>query len=305
VYLFVTVYQLSLKGVLYANIFSMTISVIYIFFSIKKYLIFNFNINLFKKVLHYGLPLMPAGIMLWASMQLDRYYILYFLDEYLLGIYGFSLSIAMIPLLLKAAFKNAIDPFIMKVFHRETLKTKKYISSYFTLSLYIFGFLFLFLSIFAHEIVSLMGGSKYLESIPYIPWLLLIASITTFNQYFIYGLNFKKTNKLILRGLIYMLIINVILVYALIDMFSIYGVILANLIANILYTMYLYKKSNELYPIEHNFSINITIIISVLGVFLLNYIYFKEGYILKILCLLIFFILNIKVYKVFRGLLHE
>jgi O-antigen/teichoic acid export membrane protein len=305
VYLFVVVYQLSLQGALYANIFSMTMSVMYIFFSIKKYLIFNFNIKLFKKVLHYGLPLMPAGIMLWASMQLDRYYILFFLDEYLLGIYGFSLSIAMIPLLLKAAFKNAIDPFIMKAFHREALKTKKYISSYFTLSLFIFGFLFLFLSIFAHEIVLLVGGLKYLESIPYIPWLLLIASITTLNQYFVYGLNFTKTNKLILRGLIYMLIINVILAYVLIGIFNIYGVILANLIANISYTIYLYKKSNELYPIEHNFSMNVTIVISVLGGGILNYFYFQEAYIMKTLCLLIFFILNIKVYKVFRGLLYE
>ncbi len=294
IYLFVIMLSQSLEGVIYANILAVMISIIFIFTFIKKYLSINFNISLLKKVLIYGLPLMPAGAVLWASMQLDRYFILYFIDEYSLGIYAFALAVVMIPLFLKTAVKSAIDPFIMKSFHGSPDKTKKIISNYFTLSLLVFSFIFLFLSFFSHEIVMIMGGIKYLESTPYIPWLLLIASLTACNQYFIYGINFSKRNVFILKGLIYMLFINVLLMFALIKSIDIYGVIVANFIANIFYTLYLYKKSNKLYSIDYHTKKNTFIIASTLIIFTLNFYIFPESYIFKIISLLFYIIINMR-----------
>lgn len=292
IYLFVIMLSQSLEGVIYANILSLMTTIIFIFIFIKKYLSLTFNISLLKKVLIYGLPLMPSGAVLWASMQLDRYFILYFMDEYSLGIYAFSLAIVMIPLFLKTAVKSAIDPFIMKSFHTGPNKTKEIISNYFTLSLLVFSFVFLFLSLFSHEIVMLMGGVKYLEAIPYIPWLLLIANLTVCNQYFIYGINFSKRNIFILKGLIYMLFINVLFMFALINSLGVYGVIVANFIANLFYTLYLYKTSKKLYSIDYHAKKNIFIIVSMLIIFTLNFYMFPESYVLKILSLLFYIIIN-------------
>ncbi len=305
IYVVVVMFLLGLEGIIYANILALMVSIMLVYLFINKYLVFNFNISLLKKVMIYGLPLMPAGVILWGSMQLDRYFILYFFDKYSLGIYAFALAVVMIPLFLKTAVKSAIDPFIMKSFHSSSDKTSRYISSYFTLSLFVFSFLLLFLSAFSQEIVVLIGGDKYLESTPYIPWLLLIASLTSLNQYFIYGLNFSKRNVFILKGLIYMLFINVILMLVLIQYFEIYGVIMANFLANLCYTFYLYGKSNNLYPIEYYFKNNTLILISALIIFLLNLFLFQESYLLKTLALLVFIIINMRIYIIIRDLLYD
>lgn len=305
IYFFVVVQLLALEGILYANIFAITIAVIFICFFTSKYFTFKFSANLLKKVLAYGLPLMPAGLVLWASMQLDRYFILYFLDKYSLGIYAFALAIVMVPLFLKTAVKSAIDPFIMKKFHDKSTNTARYIADYFTLSLFVFSSLFLFLSIFSQDVVMLIGGEKYLQSTPYIPWLLLIACLTTCNQYFVYGINFTKKNGFIFKGLIYMLIINVIMIFILIDLFDVYGVIIASFFANLFYSLYLYKNSNSLYPIEYFLKKNIFIVVSAMVIFLLNWVLFPEGYLFKVLSLLLFVILNMHIYKILRNLLHE
>lgn len=294
VYFFVVYYSLSLSGVIYANIVTLLITILFMYRFIRQFVSWSFNINLLKKVLVYGLPLMPSGALFWASMQLDRYFILYFLDEYTLGIYSFALAVVMIPLFLKTAVKSAIDPFIMKCFHKNAENAKLIISNYFTLSLLVFCFLFLFLSFFSYEVVIFMGGDKYLDSISYIPWLLLISTITVCNQYFVYGINFAKRNGYILKGLIYMLLINVLLMVLLIELLSVYGVLLANLIANVFYTIYLAWQSNKLYRIEHHKLRNIGILLSTLIVFIANFCVFPESYIFKFVALLVFVGSNIK-----------
>ncbi len=294
VYLFVVFYSLSLSGVIYANLVTLFITILFMYFFIRQFVSWSFNINLLKKVLAYGLPLMPSGALLWASMQLDRYFILYFLDEYALGIYSFALAVVMVPLFLKTAVKSAIDPFIMKCFHKNAESAKLIISNYFTLSLLVFSFLFLFLSLFSHEVVMFMGGAKYLESTSYIPWLLLISTITVCNQYFVYGINFAKRNGYILKGLLYMFFINVLLMVFLIEFLSIYGVLAANLIANIFYTIYLAWQSNKLYRIEHHKWRNLGIFLSTLIVFISNFYVFPESYIFKFITLLVFVCFNMK-----------
>lgn len=303
VYIFLVVFAYSLQGVMFSYIASLFISIIFVYPHVKSYLSANFSINLLKKILVYGLPLMPSGALLWASMQLDRYFILYFLDEYSLGIYSFSLAIVMIPLFLKTAVKSAIDPFIMKSFHNDPVKTKEKISSYFSLNLFIFCFLLLFLSLFSHDIVMLMGGDKYLDSIPYIPWLLLITCLTTCNQYFIYGINFSKKNVYILKGLVSMLSINVTLMFLFIKEFNIYGVIYSNLIANLIYTFYLYVKSNKLYSIKYEKTKNIVTLVSTLLIFTVNFFVLEVGYIAKILLLIMYVIINFP--TILRGMLHD
>ncbi len=288
VYLFVVIYSLSLKGVIYANIVALLITILFTFLFIKQFVGLSFSVKLLKKVLAYGLPLMPSGALLWASMQLDRYFILYFLDEFTLGIYSFALAVVMIPLFLKNAVKSAIDPFIMKSFHTNSESCKVIISNYFTLSLLVFCFIFLVLSLFSQDVVLIMGGEKYIDSTSYIPWLLVTTTLTVCNQYFVYGINFSNKNGYILSGLVQMLLINAIFMFMLIDVLHVYGVLVSNFIANLYYTIYLVKKSQKLYRVEHHIKINCSVIISTIIVFLLNFYVFPENYTVKCLTVLIF-----------------
>ncbi|BDY04071.1 oligosaccharide flippase family protein [Ferrimonas sp. YFM] len=305
IYLLVVAFSQSLEGIIYANIITLILSIVFTYFFIKKYLGMRFSTKLLKKVLIYGLPLMPSGALLWASMQLDRYFILYFLDDLSLGIYSFAIAIVMIPMFLKTAVKSAIDPFIMKSFHKDAVKTKKVISNYFSLNLLVFSFLFLLLSLFSHEIVLLMGGVKYLDSVPYIPWLVLITCLTTCNQYFIYGLNFSKRNAFILKGLIYMLVINVLLMFFFIRGFGINGVIAASFIANAFYTLYIYNKSNSLYQVSYQTKKNTLIVASALLLFSVNHFIFPDDYFLKFVSLFLFIAVNIRKPVISRDALHD
>jgi hypothetical protein len=70
--------------------------------------------------------------------------------------------------------------------------------------------------------------------------------------------------------------------------------IVANFIANMFYSLYLYRESNKLYSIDYYTKKNTIIIASMLTIFTLNFYIFSESYILKIISLLLYIIINMR-----------
>ena len=264
VYLLLSEYKMKIEGIIFANIFSLIFPVLLFYYYNRSLIIFRFSRNLFRELFIYGFALVPVGLIFWGSSQMDRYFILYYFDEYTLGIYGFAISIALLPNLLKSAIKGALDPYVMKAYHKKNKPVDKLLTSFFTANLIVFSFVFLFLSLFSKELVLFFGNENYQHSFEYIPFLTLIVFISSVNQFFIYGINFKNKNNRILKYLTISFITNLILSFLLVQVISVMGLILANIISNILYSYLLYQKSYKLYPVnffqkEQFFSFSISI----------------------------------------------
>jgi len=303
VYLFVDKFQNGLDGAINSNLISYVLSMILILYiNIKKIKLY-FSFTFLIKLLSFGVPFILSSLILWASTQSDRYFLMYFKDDYILGIYGFSLSIASIFILIKTSIKNAVDPYIMKLHHCREKKLKRIISNLYTVSLFLFSFMFLITSFFMEDITLLVGGDKFIDSAAYTPYVILIVLITTVNQYFIYGINFNYRNKLIAKYLIYSLIVNLILSVILINILEVAGIILANIISSIVYSYFLYRESNKLYPIEYLRFDNLKIVFSVLILFFVNFKYISyNDHLSHALLILLFFLINKKVYLNFKSI---
>ena len=303
VYLFVDKFQNGFDGAIDSNLISYVFSMILILYiNIKKIKLY-FSFTLLLKLLSFGAPFILSSLILWASTQSDRYFLMYFKDDYILGIYGFSLSIASIFILIKTSIKNAIDPYIMKLHHYREKKLKRIISELYTVSLFLFSFMFLIASFFMKDITLLIGGDKFTDSIIYTPYVILIVLITTVNQYFIYGINFNHRNSLVLKCLIYSLIINLILSVILIKIWGVAGIILANVISSIIYSYLLYRESNKLYPIEYLKLDNLRIVFSALIVFGIDITYLSNNeYVSHIVIILMFLLINQRVYFNFKSI---
>ena len=303
VYLFVDKFQNGLDGAINSNLISYVLSMILILYiNIKKIKLY-FSFTFLIKLLSFGAPFILSSLILWASTQSDRYFLMYFKDDYILGIYGFSLSIASIFILIKTSIKNAIDPYIMKLHHYREKKLKRIISELYTVSLFLFSFMFLIASFFMKDITLLIGGDKFTDSIIYTPYVILIVLITTVNQYFIYGINFNHRNSLVLKYLIYSLIINLILSVILINIWGVAGIILANVISSIIYSYLLYRESNKLYPIEYLKLDNLRIVFSALIVFGIDITYLSNNeYVSHIVIILMFLLINQRVYFNFKSI---
>ncbi len=303
VYLFVDKFQNGFDGAIDSNLISYVFSMILILYiNIKKIKLY-FSFTLLLKLLSFGVPFILSSLILWASTQSDRYFLMYFKDDYILGVYGFSLSIASIFILIKTSIKNAIDPYIMKLHHYREKKLKRIISELYTVSLFLFSFMFLIASFFMKDITLLIGGDKFTDSIIYTPYVILIVLITTVNQYFIYGINFNHRNGLVLKCLIYSLIINLILSVILINIWGVAGIILANVISSIIYSYLLYRESNKLYPIEYLKLDNLRIVFSALIVFGIDITYLSNNeYVSHIVIILMFLLINQRVYFNFKSI---
>jgi O-antigen/teichoic acid export membrane protein len=300
IYLLLVEYKMKIKGIIFANILSLIFPVLLLYYYNRSIIRLKFSRNLLKEIFIYGLALVPVGLIFWGSTQMDRYFILYYLNEYILGIYGFAISIALLPNLLKNAIKGALEPYFMKAYHNNEKSLSKLLSVFFTANLIVFSFVFLFISLFSKEIVQILGNENYLDSLKYIPFLTLIVLISSVNQFFIYGINFKSKNNKILKYLTITFITNLILSFLLVQKIFVMGVILANIISNILYSFLLYKQSYRLFPVKFFNTDQSFLLVSVFISFITYMIFsFHDLIIIRFSILLICILLNKKL--IFRN----
>ncbi len=303
VYLLVNTYQYGLIGAVKSSLFSYSLAAIIVACICVKQVKVCFSFALLCRLLSFGAPFIFSSLVLWASTQSDRYFLMYFLDSYVLGIYGFSLSFASVFILLKGSIKNAVDPYIMKMHHGKNVNLTMTISKLFTLSLFFFCLIFLVVTFFLKDITFMVGAGKFKESVEFTPYVILIVLITTMNQYFIYGINFKYKNNLILKYLVYSLTINLLLSTVLVINFNVAGVIFANIVSSAIYSYLLYSKSNNLYPIKYFAFDNYKIVLSTLALFALDLEYLSPvGYIGHFLVILLFIVINLNIIPKIRSI---
>lgn len=76
------------------------------------------NIALWKKFLHYGIPLIPASIMVWIMNASDRWFILNMLSEAQLGLFAVAAKFALMIMLAVQTFRQAWWPIAMDMVHK-------------------------------------------------------------------------------------------------------------------------------------------------------------------------------------------
>jgi O-antigen/teichoic acid export membrane protein len=293
IYLFLTILTLFLNIVcnivfimlLHYNIESIFIS--YIISSLipfiigliftKKYLSFIIETDVIKSLLKFGNKFIYVGIFILIIDVSDRFFLKYFWDERVVGVYSTSYKLASVMNLIISAFKFTWTPYFLHI--SENPENKRIISNIFTYFIFAGSFLFLFFSFFIDSIVKteIFGISFITESYRSGLSILPIILLSYFFSGLFANLNaapfFTDKTKYIFWVCFIGFIINILLNTILIPLFKMYGAAYATLGAYFSMFLMIFLVSQKIYHIEYEWTKLIKIVIVVAMTYAAEYAY--------------------------------
>jgi O-antigen/teichoic acid export membrane protein len=256
VVLFVIVLRGGGAGKIYAEVMVFcVVGLIHLTMLLKKgYVRLNLQMAWMRKLLHFGLPLLPHSISFWLKSGMDKVFITTYCGLQFNGLYSMAISVSSVYTMLMQSFFNAYTPYLQKRLVRSEEcgvrseeGEKRAIVKQVYLIYALFGVVGFFAIAVSWVIFHYLIDSKYLPAMAYIPLIILANFIYTFYNFtieFIY-----KVKKTMVMGLITFTgsLIQMFLSYILIKEYGVMGAVYSLVIGNSLITIGISVYSNMVY----------------------------------------------------------
>ncbi len=193
---FVAFQKMGLEGILLSNAIS----------SLAKFLLsspvlwqsfrFRWDWQIWRDILKYGLPTVPAVFFLILISVSDRFLLKHYLGAHDVGLYASGYKIGVVMALLITAFRFAWQPFYLS--KGEDQDAPYIFARIFTLFVAVTGFIYLGVSLVLVELLKLPYGDFYIiateyhEGLKVVPFILLGNLLFGLSQNFIVGAYIKK-----------------------------------------------------------------------------------------------------------------
>lgn len=251
---FVVVLKIGVIGILYANVIASLINFLVMSPYALKYLRLHIKFSLLKEMLRFGLPFLPNGIAYMLIEMADRFLVTKYLGKDLMAFYHANYKFASVLLLLIVGFRNAWQPFFLKIARQAGARdTYSRILNYYLLGA---GVVVVFMTFFVRDILTLhffeafyLLGKEYWPGIPVIPWIIL--SYFFFGIYVIFTPAFyitKKSKYMILftgTGAVLNIVINILLL----SRIGLWGAVVATVAAYLFMALSISLVAQRIYPI--------------------------------------------------------
>ena len=254
--LFVVVLRQGVLGILYTSLAAAVINLLIMTPIIARYLVRRVDLPLAKELLMFGLPFLPNGIAFTTIEMVDRFIVPEILGKDVLGVYGANYKFGAILLLLINAFRNAWQPFFLKISKQDNAREiYTRVLTYFWAGA---AAVVLLVTLFIRDLLTFplpggrtMLGAAYWDGIGIIPIILL--SYCFYGIYVILtpGFYIRKQSKYMIvftgSGALVNIIANLILLPW---MNSFWGAAWATLISYVTMAATIYLVSNRIYPLQ-------------------------------------------------------
>lgn len=280
--LFIIVFKFGVESIFYCYIISTIVTLIIGLIYTGKYLSFNISFEKIKKLFAYGNKFIYIGLFMILIDMSDKFFLKYYFDESVVGIYWANYRLATIMSLVIAAFRFSWTPYFLNL--TANPDNKKIISNIFTYFIFAGMFLFLILCLFINNIVEIsfagysLLDASYRSGTGIIPFIMLayifsgLFSILNAAPFFT-----NKTGSLFafsLSGLI----LNVLFNFLLIPKYEIMGAAIATLITYGLMSLIMYLYSQKIYNIDYDW-VKIRKLLMMSGiVFVAGYIFVNNAF---------------------------
>ena len=257
------------------------------YFSLK----WNFDFNLWKRMMKYGLPILVAGIAFAINEQFDKILLGRLLPansaDAQVGVYSACYKLGLFMVLYRTAYTLGIEPFFFShASQKNAPQTYATITKYFV----IFGsFILLTVIVFADVFKYLMiQDSSYWEAMKVVP--LIILANFFLGIYTNLSVWYKLIDKTHIGAYISIVgaIITLSLNFLLIPSFSYYGSAIATIVAYGTMMMISYILGNKFYPIPYDIKKIGGYLGLSIGFSILSFYYFRENYFVGIPLLTLF-----------------
>jgi O-antigen/teichoic acid export membrane protein len=162
----------KLLGVVYVELFVSLCLFCILYWSIKHRIKFGFDFLEAGKLLRFGIPLVPTRFFYAVVNSADRYFLSHFMSLSAVGIYAVGMKISQVVTFLLTKPIQMIFPVMSFSIDKEDFSSEFYVKT-FTYYIYAGVFLCLGISLFAKEILIIVGKQDYLASQNVIPVLAL------------------------------------------------------------------------------------------------------------------------------------
>ena len=256
VLLFVVRLELGIEGVLFAQLISLLVSSIFIYFAVRRFFIFSISVPLLKQAFLYAYPQIPARIGSITLSYANRFFMMSFLTIASIGIYSVSLKLASAIQLVYSAFIMAWAPFMFEQLKKED--HKQTFANVLSLASAPIFLLVSVISLFSRELVMLIASEEYFEAHRFVGGLSLYFALYIIKEIVDIGPKVLEKTKFLSYTFFISVIVNVLALYFLVPVFSLSGVVYSLLLTNVFLVAMSWFVSNKLYYIPFkiiNFSV--------------------------------------------------
>ncbi|MEJ2635383.1 MAG: oligosaccharide flippase family protein [Calditrichia bacterium] len=257
--LFVVILKRGVIGILYANVLASVINFVVMSPFALKYFRFTIDVPLLKEMVHFGLPFLPNGIAYMTIEMVDRFLVTDYLGKDVMAYYHANYKFASILLLLIVGFRNAWQPFFLKI--AEEPNARAVYSRILNYYLLLAGGIVIFMTFFIRDILTLhffdafyLLGKDYWAGIGIIPWIVL--SYFFFGIYVIFTPAFyitKKSKFMVLftgTGAVLNIVCNILLLPVL----GMWGAVIATVAAYLAMAALIYVVAQQVFPLPLNWN---------------------------------------------------
>jgi len=286
---------LGLFGLILAMTFGSTTASIIALYLLRKSFKFRFCRNCLLEMLRYSSPLVASGIAVWITLYVDRLMINHFLSIWDVGVFSVGYKLASVAGFAIIGFQGALTPLVFA--HYENPNTAKDIEKIFRYFIAIALIIYLFIGLFANDILVLMTTPNYYDASLVIPY--LIPAIFISKMYiFAPGIGIAKKTGIILWINIFCGVLNLFLNFYMIPRFGFIGASVATMFSYFITFLLYINYSQKYYYVAHNW-IRI-ILVTICSFMIVKYLpkcFFHESsrfliYIFFIICFLAFLVLT-------------
>ncbi len=290
-FVFVVFLKMGVLGILYAVIIASVVNLLALIPFQKQYLRFSFDRSVFKTLLLFGLPMIPNGVAYLTVEMSDKFLMRFLLNKDLLGLYSASYKFGSILLLVVIAFRNAWQPFFLKI-SKEANAKQIYarVLTYFTLA---GAFLVVGASFFVEYLVKIpLGTNRYIMNRLYWDGIKIIPIVLT--AYLFYGIYVnltvgfyikKKTQWMVLfTGLA--ALTNVGSNFYLMPHYGIMGAAVATLLSYLVMALTIFVANQKIYPIRYEY-VRVAFVLGYLTAMLVLFYLFSPAWYWRVVILIL------------------
>ena len=215
------------------------------------------DVSRLRPMLRYSLPMIPAGLAYWVVSFAAPYFVKAYTTTSEVGLYSIGSALAAGVALVTGAFQQAWGPFAISI-HQQPDARDTY-ATVFLFYLWLAGAISAGLSLFAPEILRVLATAQYAGASVVVGVLALSFVMIGLTYIAATGPSIARQTGPTGIAMVSAAVLNIILNFALVPRFGMMGSAVATLISQALTPIYLFYRSQQLYPIPYRFGAGVVL----------------------------------------------
>jgi O-antigen/teichoic acid export membrane protein len=223
------------------------------FLAIKDLFIKKADFTILKNILAYGVPFVPASVAYWVFSSADRVMLKSMSSLENVGIYTVAVSLGAVMNLVASVVGQAWSPHAVKTYEEDQEKAKILYIKFLKVLIAMALFLIFCASMLGKEIISFIFPSSYSNVFYPMIFLLIGSGLQITTQVTATGISLAKKTIYLVYITLFISVVNILLNYILIPIYTVNGASFATMISYLLLTFIYTIVSQKFFYLNYDY----------------------------------------------------